>query len=128
MLTSKQRAYLRGLGQSCPAIIQIGKGGISENLIKTVSDALMLDASIGYTTCIPRNEVIDLQRGKVHYGMLPVWMLSTEWSGKRYMFAVNGQTGKTVGDLPVNKGKVVKTFAAIAAAVAAIGCAIVALM
>ena len=40
MITSKQRAYLRGLGQSCPAIIQIGKGGISENLIKTVSDAL----------------------------------------------------------------------------------------
>ena len=40
MLTSKQRAYLRGLGQSCPAIMQIGKGGISENLIKTVSDAL----------------------------------------------------------------------------------------
>jgi hypothetical protein len=33
-----------------------------------------------------------------------------------------------VGDLPVNKGKVVKTFAAVAAAVAAIGCAIVALM
>ena len=40
MLTSKQRAYLRGLGNSCPAIMQIGKGGISENLIKTVSDAL----------------------------------------------------------------------------------------
>ena len=28
------------MGQSCPAIIQIGKGGISENLLKTVSDAL----------------------------------------------------------------------------------------
>ena len=40
MLTSKQRAYLRGLGQSCPAIMQIGKGGITDNLIKTVSDAL----------------------------------------------------------------------------------------
>ena len=40
MITSKQRAYLRGLGQSCPAIMQIGKGGITENLIKTVSDAL----------------------------------------------------------------------------------------
>ena len=40
MLTSKQRAYLRGLGQSCPAIMQIGNGGITENLIKTVSDAL----------------------------------------------------------------------------------------
>lgn len=95
---------------------------------KTVSDALQYDASIGYTSCIPRTEMIELQRGKVHYALLPVWMLSTEWGGKRYMFAVNGQTGKTVGDLPVNKGKVVKTFAAIAAAVAAIGCAIVALM
>lgn len=40
MLTSKQRAYLRGLANSEPAIMQIGKGGIGEKLIKTVSDAL----------------------------------------------------------------------------------------
>lgn len=40
MLTSKQRAYLRGLANGEPAIMQVGKGGISENLVKTVSDAL----------------------------------------------------------------------------------------
>ena len=40
MLTSKQRAYLRGLASVEPAIMQVGKGGIGENLIKTVSDAL----------------------------------------------------------------------------------------
>ena len=40
MLTSKQRAYLRGLGTSCPAIMQVGKGGITDNLLKAVSDAL----------------------------------------------------------------------------------------
>lgn len=40
MLTSKQRAYLRGLANEVPTIMQIGKGGISDNLIKTVSDAL----------------------------------------------------------------------------------------
>ena len=40
MITSKQRAYLRGLANGIPAIMQIGKGGIGENLIKTVSDAL----------------------------------------------------------------------------------------
>ncbi|MBE6596904.1 MAG: ribosome assembly RNA-binding protein YhbY [Ruminococcaceae bacterium] len=40
MITSKQRAYLRGLAQTEPTIMQVGKGGISENLIKTVSDAL----------------------------------------------------------------------------------------
>ena len=40
MLTSKQRAYLRGLATNESAIMQVGKGGISENLVKTVSDAL----------------------------------------------------------------------------------------
>lgn len=40
MLTSKQRAYLRGLANGESAIMQIGKGGMGENLIKTVSDAL----------------------------------------------------------------------------------------
>ena len=40
MLTSKQRAYLRGLANSEPAIMQVGKGGITDNLVKTVSDAL----------------------------------------------------------------------------------------
>ena len=40
MITSKQRADLRGLANGIPTIMQIGKGGIGENLIKTVSDAL----------------------------------------------------------------------------------------
>ena len=40
MFTSKQRAQLRAIAASESAIMQIGKGGISENLIKTVSDAL----------------------------------------------------------------------------------------
>ena len=40
MITSKQRAYLRSLSVDLQTITQIGKGGISENLIKTVDDAL----------------------------------------------------------------------------------------
>ena len=40
MITSKQRAYLRSLAMDCPAIMQIGKSGITENLLKTVYDAL----------------------------------------------------------------------------------------
>ncbi len=40
MITSKQRAYLRSLAMNISPIMQIGKGGITENLVKTVSDAL----------------------------------------------------------------------------------------
>ena len=40
MLTSKQRAQLRSLASNLDVIMQVGKSGIGENLIKTVSDAL----------------------------------------------------------------------------------------
>ena len=40
MITSKQRAYLRSLSVDLQTIMQIGKGGLSDNLIKTVDDAL----------------------------------------------------------------------------------------
>lgn len=39
-MTSKQRAYLRGLANSLTAILQIGKNGLNEHLIKQVDDAL----------------------------------------------------------------------------------------
>ena len=39
-LTSKQRAQLRGLAAAEDTIIQVGKGGINENLSNSVSDAL----------------------------------------------------------------------------------------
>lgn len=39
-MTSKERAYLRGLANSIDAIFQVGKGGISPALIKQVDDAL----------------------------------------------------------------------------------------
>lgn len=40
MLTPKQRSYLRGLANDMDPIFQIGKGGINDNLIKQVNDAL----------------------------------------------------------------------------------------
>ncbi len=55
MLTSKQRARLRAMANTETAIMQIGKGGIGENLIKTVSDALEARELIKLTvleTCI----------------------------------------------------------------------------
>lgn len=40
MITTKQRAYLRGLANNIDPIFQIGKGGIEENFLKQVADAL----------------------------------------------------------------------------------------
>ena len=40
MLTSKQRAYLRSLASTYDTIMQVGKGGVTPNIVKTISDAL----------------------------------------------------------------------------------------
>ena len=46
----------------------------------------------------------------ITYALLPVWMLHTRWNGEDYLFAMNGQTGKFIGDLPVDNGKARKRF------------------
>lgn len=60
---------------------------------------------MGYETVIARTNVTHIHPGKVEYALLPVWLLTTKWDGKTYLFAINGQTGKIVGDLPIDKKK-----------------------
>jgi DNA-directed RNA polymerase subunit RPC12/RpoP len=59
----------------------------------------------GYDSCIPEHTDIRLTQGKITYALLPVWVLNTKYHGKQYTFAMNGQTGKFVGNLPSDKGK-----------------------
>ena len=73
-----------------------------------------LDSTVKrYDSFTLKDSNVRLKRGKVHYALLPVWMLHTNWQGKDFLFAMNGQTGKIVGDLPINWLKVIALFAAI---------------
>ena len=73
-----------------------------------------LDSTVKrYDSFTLKDSNVKLKRGKVHYALLPVWMLHTKWQGKDFLFAMNGQTGKIVGDLPINWLKVIALFAAI---------------
>ena len=45
-----------------------------------------------------------------------MWILNTKWNGQNFRFAVNGQTGKIAGDLPMDRGAFRKWFAGLAAA------------
>ena len=58
----------------------------------------------GYTTVTPAQSSINLQNGTSKYALFPVWLLNTTWNGQKYTFAMNGQTGKLVGNLPLDKG------------------------
>ncbi len=74
----------------------------------------------GYDSVSLTRKNIRLHRGKVSYALMPVYMLHTKWSGKDFLFAMNGQTGKMAGDLPMSWGKFWLTFGSIALPLAAL--------
>lgn len=49
------------------------------------------------------DSVINIRDSSCRYALYPVWLLNTSWNSQKYTFAMNGQTGKFVGDLPVDK-------------------------
>ncbi len=57
----------------------------------------------GYDTVTCDNSNINLQDGKSSYAMYPVYILNTTWNNQKFLFAMNGQTGKFVGNLPLDK-------------------------
>ena len=108
-------AYLPGyLADKYDVTIDDSRDRADTRCRETLAQALR-DTVTGYGACVTEREDIALRRGKVHYALLPVWMLSTKWRGQDFLFAMNGQTGKLVGDLPTDRGRFWGKFAAIAA-------------
>lgn len=50
---------------------------------------------------------VEITGGTWEYALMPVWTLTYQADGKTYYFSINGQTGKTVGELPVDQKKLV---------------------
>ena len=87
------------------------KQSTEETIRRTVS---------GYDSVIPEHTSISLENGVTKYALYPVWLLNTSWNGQKYTFAMNGQTGKFVGDLPVDKAAARKWFFSILAIAGAV--------
>ena len=82
------------------------------NQVNSTAQALH-ETTHGYSEVNTLHEDINLSKLKAHYALLPVWMLHTRWKDNDFLFAMNGQTGRLIGDLPVDKAKVAAWFAAI---------------
>lgn len=76
-----------------------------------------LNTIAGYDTCVPEHTNISISEGRISYALLPVWVLNTKYKDKIYTFAMNGQTGKFVGNLPMDKVKAFRLWLIVTAAV-----------
>lgn len=59
----------------------------------------------GYTTTFVQSSNINCNLKQKDYILIPVWMLNIKYKDKLYKFAMNGQTGKLIGDIPIDKKK-----------------------
>lgn len=76
----------------------------------------------GYTSSILQSANIQASNRTVRYALLPVWVLNTRYQGTLHTFMINGQTGKIVGKLPLDKARCAGMFLAIAGILSAITC------
>jgi DNA-directed RNA polymerase subunit RPC12/RpoP len=100
-----QSAYLAGFYANKYDIDAKQSSPRANERIKNTTAAEFRKTVQGYSTVKQVSANMNLNCGGVQYALLPVWLLGSTWEGKSYMFAMNGQTGKFVGDLPLDKKK-----------------------
>ena len=99
-----QTAYLAGFFADKYDVSAEESVSRANQRIKRSTEEAFASTVKGYTTVVPEFTNIRLENGSAKYALYPVWILNTTWNGQKFTFAMNGQTGKLVGDLPLDKG------------------------
>ncbi len=100
-----EQAYLSGYVANKPDVeVKDCFGRANDRISNSAEEALRASVS-GYGSITTKSKSISTGRSQIRYALLPVWLLTTKYEGKVYTFAMNGQTGKMVGELPVDQKK-----------------------
>lgn len=87
-------------------------GRISDRINK-YANTLLRNTIYDYSSVTVKNSNIDIYNSKATYVLLPVWIFTYNYKGKTYIFAMNGQTGKIAGSLPLSKARMAAWFGII---------------
>lgn len=118
--TSFSTAYLAGYVTDKYDVDAANSIPRANTRIKTSTENAFRKTVQGYKTVETEKSSINLTDSKAHYCLFPVWLLNTTWNGQKYTFAMNGQTGKFVGDLPVDKNAYKNMFLKVSGIAAAV--------
>lgn len=79
------------------------KGRAETRVINTTIQTFADDASYSSPTLVSNK--MQITDSSVKYVLMPVYLFNSTYGGKTYRYAINGQTGKCVGELPISKLK-----------------------
>ena len=113
-------AYLSGfLADKYDVEAKDGEARIRQRVNNSM-EQLLAPSLLGYSTVVPVGKNLQIKHSKANYVLFPVWMLTSRYKGKTYFFAMNGQTGKMTGTLPICPKRSWAWFGGICAAVTAL--------
>ena len=105
-LTEYNHAYLSGfLAEKYDVSVEDAKERATSRAIQTAIDVCK-ESVIHQTKTVANNNLVT-KDNKNDYILLPVWMVNINYNNKKYTFAMNGQTGKLVGNIPLDIKKTV---------------------
>ena len=91
--------------------------GRAKNRARNFAISAARNTISGYTMVNVLNQKLHIRELDESYVLLPVWMMNYRYKGTNYQFAINGQTGKQVGTLPISKGRAAALFGAVSGVV-----------
>lgn len=77
----------------------------NQRIREGIVDQFGTTISTRYTDLHVENTHLELYNTHVDYALYPVWLMATQYKNKNFMFAMNGETGKMTGNLPMAKLK-----------------------
>lgn len=99
-LTAYNHAYLSGFLAEKYDVDEVE--GLKRVSGRTNATAVeLMQQTVGHQTSKVTNNGIRVSARYTHYIMLPVWMVNIKYNNKNYTFAMNGQTGKMIGNIPI---------------------------
>ena len=121
-------AYLSGfLADKYDVESKSGEDRIRTRVTNSLED-IVTSSCVGYATVIPTQKRVNIRQGKVRYVLMPVWLLNTRYRDKLYTFAMNGQTGKITGTLPICPKRTAIWFSSLAAGITAVSALLMTLL
>lgn len=81
-----------------------------ESMARDSLENMLEETMIGFATVTGKQTTLDVHNENWRYTLLPVWAMTYHWHGKKYFFALNGQTGKVCGKLPLSIKKLALLF------------------
>jgi len=98
-------AYLAGyLADKYDVSADMSMPRANERIQQSAFDAFRQTVG-GYDVVTPVAANMNVANGIYKYALYPVWILNVKWNGQIHTFAMNGQTGKLVGNIPTEEKK-----------------------